>query len=238
MPAARFLRVRGVVQGVGFRPFVYRLARDHGITGWVRNGGEGVEIHAEGSPEALDAFVKGFEEPPPASHVASLEVETVPAQGRGRFEILDSAAESRPTVRISPDLPVCAACLAEMADPADRRHGYPYINCTDCGPRYSIVLGLPYDRPRTTMRDWPLCPDCAREYHDPLDRRFHAQPVACPVCGPGYFLVVPREAGEAVGALGAAPPGRSLTPQPLSPGLPPDLTGERGSNTALHINPD
>ncbi len=188
MREARLLRVRGVVQGVGFRPFVYRLARDHGIAGWVRNGGEGVEIHAEGPPEALAAFVRAFEAPPPASSIASLEVAAAPAEGRDRFEILDSEEGSPPTVRISPDLPVCAACLAEMLDPADRRHGYPYINCTDCGPRYSIVLGLPYDRPRTTMKGWPLCPDCAREYHDPLDRRFHAQPVACPVCGPAYLL--------------------------------------------------
>lgn len=188
MAAARFLRVRGVVQGVGFRPFVYRLARGHGITGWVRNGGDGVEIHAEGTPEALDAFVTGFDEPPAAARIASFEMETVPAAGCAGFEIRDSEAESRPTVRISPDLPVCPACLEELFDPADRRHGYPYINCTDCGPRYSILLGLPYDRPRTTMRDWPMCPDCAREYHDPLDRRFHAQPVACPACGPGYFL--------------------------------------------------
>lgn len=188
MPAARFLRVRGVVQGVGFRPFVYRLAQAHGIMGWVRNGGEGVEIHAEGGEEALEAFVRDFDAPPPASRIASFEVETIPAAGCDRFEIRDSAAESRPTVRISPDLPICPACLTELFDPADRRHGYPYINCTDCGPRYSIVLGLPYDRPRTTMRDWPLCPDCAREYHDPLDRRFHAQPVACPACGPAYLL--------------------------------------------------
>jgi hydrogenase maturation protein HypF len=186
MPGARRLRVRGVVQGVGFRPFVYRLARDHGITGWVRNDGEGVEIHAEGASEALDVFVKGFAAPPPASRIASLEVETVPGAGCERFEILHSEAQSSPTVRISPDLPVCAACLAELADPADRRYGYPYINCTDCGPRYSIALGLPYDRSRTTMRDWPMCADCSREYHDPLDRRFHAQPVACPVCGPAY----------------------------------------------------
>jgi hydrogenase maturation protein HypF len=186
MPAARLLRVRGVVQGVGFRPFVYRLAREHGITGWVRNDGEGVEIHAEGEPEALDAFVKGFETPPPASRIAFFEGETISVAGCESFEIRDSAAQSSPTVPISSDLPVCAACLAELADPADRRHGYPYINCTDCGPRYSIILGLPYDRPRTTMRDWPMCPDCAREYHDPLDRRFHAQPVACPVCGPAY----------------------------------------------------
>lgn len=188
MPAALFFRIRGIVQGVGFRPFVYRLAQTYGIKGWVRNGGEGVEIHAEGPPEALDAFTGAFNEPPPASRIASFEVETVPAEGCDRFEIRASATESRPTVRISPDLPVCPACLEELFDPADRRHGYPYINCTDCGPRFTIVLGLPYDRPMTTMRDWPLCPDCAREYHDPLYRRFHAQPVACPVCGPGYVL--------------------------------------------------
>jgi hydrogenase maturation protein HypF len=186
--SARFLRIQGVVQGVGFRPFVYRLARDRGITGWVRNGGDGVEIHAEGEDEALDAFVRGFDSPPPASHIVAFEVETIPATGCARFEILDSEATGHPTVRISPDLPVCAACLQELFDPADRRYGYPYINCTDCGPRYSIVLGLPYDRPRTTMRDWPLCADCSREYHDPLDRRFHAQPVACPACGPQFSL--------------------------------------------------
>jgi hydrogenase maturation protein HypF len=186
MPSARFLRVRGVVQGVGFRPFVYRLARDHGIAGWVRNGGDGVEIHAEGDEEELDAFVRGFDAPPPASRIAAFDVETVPVAGCERFEIRDSEARDQPTARISPDLPVCPACLAELFDPADRRYGYPYINCTDCGPRYSIVLGLPYDRPRTTMRGWPMCPDCAREYHDPLDRRFHAQPVACPACGPTY----------------------------------------------------
>jgi hydrogenase maturation protein HypF len=195
MPAARFLRVRGVVQGVGFRPFVYRLAREHGIAGWVRNGSDGVEIHAEGDPAALDAFVRGFDAPPPASQIATFEAEDVAAAGCGGFEILDSAAGDPPTVRISPDLPVCPACLAELFDPADRRHGYPYINCTDCGPRYSIVLGLPYDRPRTTMRDWPMCADCAREYHDPLDRRFHAQPVACPACGPTYAPEISAAAG-------------------------------------------
>jgi hydrogenase maturation protein HypF len=187
MGEARFLRIRGVVQGVGFRPFVFRLAQAHGIAGWVRNGGEGVEIHGEGEAEALEAFVREIREgAPPAARIVSLEVTAVPALGADGFEILKSAGGESPTVRISPDLPVCAACLAELFDPEDRRHGYPYINCTDCGPRYTIVLGLPYDRPLTTMRGWPLCADCEREYHDPLDRRFHAQPVACPACGPGY----------------------------------------------------
>jgi len=202
--SARLLRIRGVVQGVGFRPFVYRLAREHGIAGWVRNDGEGVEVHAEGSPEALDAFVDGFAAPPPAARIASCDVESVPPQGCAGFAIRGSTATGRPTVRISPDLPVCPACLAELLDPADRRHGYPYVNCTDCGPRYSIVLGLPYDRPRTTMRDWPLCPDCAREYDDPLDRRFHAQPVACPACGPGYVLESGGERWEGEEAIARA----------------------------------
>jgi hydrogenase maturation protein HypF len=199
---ARFLRIRGVVQGVGFRPFVFRLAQAHGIAGWVRNGGQGVEIYAEskdfkdikdckdckdGIADALEAFVGEIRGcAPPAARIVSLEVTAVPVLGLDSFEIRESAGGEAPTVRISPDLPVCAACLAEMFDPADRRHGYPYINCTDCGPRHTIVLGLPYDRPLTTMREWPLCADCEREYHDPLDRRFHAQPVACPVCGPGY----------------------------------------------------
>lgn len=189
MPVARFLRLRGVVQGVGFRPFVFRLARTHGITGWVRNGSDGVEVHAEGEEGALDAFVRDLRTaPPPAARIAALEIAVARPEAADRFEIRDSEAEDRPTVRISPDLAVCEACLRELFDPLDRRYGYPYVNCTDCGPRFTILLGLPYDRPLTTMRDWPMCAACAREYHDPLDRRFHAQPVACPDCGPGYFL--------------------------------------------------
>jgi hydrogenase maturation protein HypF len=217
--SARFLRIRGVVQGVGFRPFVFRLAQAHGVTGWVRNGADGVEVYAEAkdikdskdgkdggtADAALEAFVRDIEAmPPPAARIASLEVTATSALGAERFEILDSTGEDRPTVRISPDLPVCPACLAELFDPADRRYGYPYINCTDCGPRYTIVLGLPYDRPRTTMGPWPMCPDCAREYEDPLDRRFHAQPVACPACGPGYFLKMAGELWEKDEAISQA----------------------------------
>jgi hydrogenase maturation protein HypF len=203
MTAARFLRIRGVVQGVGFRPFVFRLAQAHGLAGWVRNGGEGVEIQIEGEEADLDAFVRDLTAaPPPAAHITSLDASPSEPVGTDLFEIRESEDEEHPTVRISPDLPVCAACLAELFDPADRRYQYPYINCTDCGPRYSIVLGLPYDRPRTTMQSWPLCADCSREYHDPLDRRFHAQPVACPQCGPGFFLVQGElrwGRGEAIG---------------------------------------
>lgn len=201
---ARSIRVRGVVQGVGFRPFIYRLARRHGLAGWVLNAGEGVEIHAEGAPAGLAALAREIEaSPPPAARVAALEVRPAPIEGCDGFVIRASAAAEGgrgPTVRISPDLPVCPDCLAELADPGDRRCGYPYLNCTACGPRYSIVLGLPYDRPRTTVADWPLCADCAREYDDPGDRRFHAQPVACPACGPRYRL----EAGGREVAVDAA----------------------------------
>lgn len=189
MSDARRFRIQGVVQGVGFRPFVYRLARRQGLAGWVLNAGDGVEIHAEGADEALARFAEELRrQPPPAAEIA--ELQTVPASPEGceRFEIRQSATTRAPTVRISPDLAVCDPCLAELFDPTDRRHRYPYINCTDCGPRYTIIQGLPYDRPLTTMRQWPMCDACADEYHDPGDRRFHAQPVACPECGPTYFL--------------------------------------------------
>lgn len=183
------LLITGVVQGVGFRPFVYRLARQHGIAGWVLNGEDGVHVVAEASDEAIARFVDAVRDgPPPAAHVASFDVAPVAVAGFDAFEIRESTSGETPTVRISPDLAVCDDCLRELFDPADRRFGYPYINCTNCGPRYSIVEGLPYDRPRTVMRDWPLCDECRGEYEDPADRRFHAQPVACPVCGPNVRL--------------------------------------------------
>jgi hydrogenase maturation protein HypF len=183
------IRVTGVVQGVGFRPFVYRLARDLALTGWVLNGGRGVEIHAEGEPDALDRLTcEILEHPPSAARVASCQAHRVPYVGYNVFAIRRSARDDAPTVRVCHDLPVCGDCLRELFDPADRRYRYPYINCTNCGPRYSIVRGLPYDRAQTTMRDWPMCDACTTEYEDPLDRRFHAQPVACPRCGPLYTL--------------------------------------------------
>ncbi|MFY9825892.1 MAG: carbamoyltransferase HypF, partial [Thermoanaerobaculia bacterium] len=197
MSKAQVLRVHGVVQGVGFRPFVYRLARSHGLRGWVLNAGEGVQIHVEGDSPAVDRFVRDLRaDPPPASRIADVDSTDAEPQGFAGFEIRDSeAGDAAPTVRISPDLPVCASCLAELFSATDRRRGYPYLNCTDCGPRYSIILALPYDRPRTTMKGWPMCPACAAEYADPLDRRFHAQPVACPDCGPQLRLDEDR--GEA-----------------------------------------
>ncbi len=189
MANACSIRVRGVVQGVGFRPFVYRLAHRKMLSGWVLNGEQGVEIHLEGAEPDLDEFVQEMRaRPPAASSIAAIEVESVPVEGLSGFTIRESRHDGRPTVRVSPDLPVCQDCLRELVDPSDRRHLYPYINCTNCGPRYSVILSLPYDRPNTTMRHWPLDDICNREYHDPSDRRFHAQPVACPGCGPNFSL--------------------------------------------------
>jgi hydrogenase maturation protein HypF len=189
MASACSIRVRGVVQGVGFRPFVYRLARANTLAGWVLNGQEGVEIHLEGSEPGLHAFVRDLKiHPPPAARIAEIEIEAVEPVGLQDFTIRSSDRREHPTVRISPDLPVCDECLVELFDPANPRCGYPYINCTNCGPRYSVVLSLPYDRCNTTMEPWPLDTYCGSQYHDPGNRRFHAQPVACPACGPGYFL--------------------------------------------------
>lgn len=189
MPSACSIRVRGVVQGVGFRPFVYRLARANTLAGWVLNGEQGVEIFLEGAEKSLLAFVQNLKsQPPPASSITEIEVHRANPIGLNEFTIRESHQRNRLSVRITPDLPVCDACLKELFDPADRRYAYPYINCTNCGPRYTVVLRLPYDRVNTTMRDWPLDDFCAAQYHDPENRRFDAQPVACPACGPNYFL--------------------------------------------------
>jgi hydrogenase maturation protein HypF len=189
MTSACAVRVRGVVQGVGFRPFVYRLARANTLAGWVLNAGEGVEIHLEGAEERLNAFLQALEtEAPGASEIVAIDVESRTVTGLQDFTIRESRKRDRLTARISPDLAVCDRCLAELFDTADARFGYPYINCTDCGPRYSIILALPYDRPNTTMRGWSMDHRCAAEYHDPASRRFHTQPAACPKCGPGYRL--------------------------------------------------
>jgi hydrogenase maturation protein HypF len=194
MPSARHIRVRGVVQGVGFRPFVFRLAQANTLHGWVLNGEEGVEIHLEGSEPALDDFVRSLErERPAAAVITVIDVETSESTGLDSFTIRESRRRLLPTVRIAPDLPVCEDCLAELCDPANPRYCYPYINCTNCGPRYSVVLKLPYDRGNTTMNAWPLDEFCAGQYRDPANRRFHAQPLACPACGPQYFLLAGEE---------------------------------------------
>lgn len=189
MPSACSIRVRGVVQGVGFRPFVYRLAHANTLAGWVLNGEEGVEIFLEGAENGLLDFVRELKtQSPPAASIAEIEVHRAVPIGLNEFTIRDSQRNDQITARISPDLPVCDACLKELFDPAERRYWYPYINCTNCGPRFTVVLGLPYDRANTTMRRWPLDDYCDAEYRDPSNRRFHAQPVACPACGPSYYL--------------------------------------------------
>jgi hydrogenase maturation protein HypF len=193
MIEARRLLVTGIVQGVGFRPFVAREANRHHLSGWVLNGPHGVEIHVEGRPEELDAFEAALRaRTPPAAHVTDVGSEGVASRGLSGFRIRSSDQAGRPTVRVAPDLAICGECLHELFDAKGRRFEYPYINCTNCGPRYTIVRSLPYDRERTTMAAWPLCPDCADEYHDSLDRRFHAEPIACPACGPRYHLVEER----------------------------------------------
>ncbi len=194
MSGACLIKVRGVVQGVGFRPFVYRIASELHLCGWVLNGEDGVSIHLEGDDPILQEFLRRLKaEAPPASRIVAIDVAPVPAVGFHNFVIKQSERTSRPTVRISPDLPVCDQCVLELEDPKDRRHHYPYINCTNCGPRYTVILALPYDRPNTTMKAWPFDDYCDREYHDPANRRFHAQPVACPECGPHYYLQIGGE---------------------------------------------
>jgi len=185
------VHVQGVVQGVGFRPFVFRLARQHSLTGWVRNRPDGVEIELQGSRAALEAFQVALraERPAPARIERIQAQEAEELAGESGFEILASAASAETRPSVPADLATCPECLRETATPGERRYRYPFTNCTYCGPRYSIIEGLPYDRPRTSMKVFPLCADCLKEYLDPLDRRFHAQPVACPVCGPRLQLL-------------------------------------------------
>ncbi len=183
------LEVRGVVQGVGFRPFVFRLATEHGLMGWVRNRPDGVELEVQGAADRLEAFRLALEaEKPRPARVDRITWREIPEQTEEPFHIRSSGeGERRPT--LPADLATCDACLEEVLDATERRHRYPFTNCTHCGPRFTLVEALPYDRSRTAMKGFPLCPACAREYGDVRDRRFHAQPVACPVCGPRLELV-------------------------------------------------
>ncbi len=191
---AQFITIGGRVQGVGFRPFVYRLAQQHNITGWVRNTDGLVEIHAEGGLQHLQHFSAALvSEAPPLSAPGPLTIAVCEPENTKSFAILDSTASGHADIHLPPDGFVCADCLAELHDPANRRHRYPFINCTQCGPRYTLITALPYDRPNTSMLDFPLCADCQREYENPLDRRFHAEPIACPVCGPHLQFVSGEE---------------------------------------------
>jgi hydrogenase maturation protein HypF len=184
------ISIEGRVQGVGFRPFVYRAALRHGLVGFVRNAPDGVRIEAEGSQPGLDRFVATLEtEIPSPAEVVRLAVAAIPAGSDTGFRILESAADAPVLPSIPGDLATCDACLREIRTPGERRYGYPFTNCTRCGPRYSIALGLPYDRARTSMREFEMCADCRAEYENPFDRRFHAQPIACPRCGPQLRLL-------------------------------------------------
>ncbi|WP_328681476.1 carbamoyltransferase HypF [Streptomyces sp. NBC_00322] len=187
----RRVTVRGVVQGVGFRPFLYTLATGLDLVGHVTNTGEGVVAEVEGPPADVALFCDRIgAQAPPLARVESVDHHEVPATGGDGFVIAPSTTGGPARTLVSPDMATCEACLAELADPADRRHRHPFITCTHCGPRFTIVRGLPYDRDHTTMADFPMCADCAREYADPADRRFHAQPVACHACGPRLRLFV------------------------------------------------
>jgi len=188
------LRVLGIVQGVGFRPWIYNLARRHGLGGFVLNSPRGVFIEVEGPRSAIDAFLAGMlHETPPLVRIADIERVEIPATGETAFVIRESDAKGSAFALVPPDICVCEACLADSRDAANRRFDYPFTNCTNCGPRYSIILDVPYDRSMTTMAEFAMCADCRREYEDPANRRFHAQPNACPICGPRLFLKVSGE---------------------------------------------
>lgn len=198
---ALHLQVKGIVQGVGFRPFIYRLAHEMGLVGWVLNSTEGVFVHVEGAPDVLDRFViRVSEEAPAAAKVSEIDIEEVPVEGYEGFEIhFSDDVDTRDVTFVSPDLATCDCCVEELFDPDNRRYRYPFINCTNCGPRFTILNQLPYDRANTSMRAFEMCPACAKEYADPANRRFHAQPDACFDCGPQLGWV--RRSGDVKPAL-------------------------------------
>ncbi|MBI5286766.1 MAG: carbamoyltransferase HypF, partial [Deltaproteobacteria bacterium] len=196
------IEITGIVQGVGFRPFVYNLASSKGIKGFVLNDSKGVIIEAEG--ERLEEFITTLKaSPPPLARIEAIKTLRLPPVGYKDFEIRESIKEEGLSTLVSPDIAVCKDCLEELFDPSDRRYLYPFINCTNCGPRYSITLDIPYDRPNTTMKAFKMCKRCEEEYHDPFSRRFHAQPNACPECGPKLQL---RVTSDEFSSTGVYPP--------------------------------
>ncbi len=218
------LRVSGTVQGVGFRPFVYRLAGELGLGGWVLNDSRGVLVEVEGEGEAVAEFLRRLpDEAPPLAAVERVEPEEVPPRGEAGFEIVASDAGGEAAAPVSPDSATCADCLAELFDPGDRRHRYPFVNCTNCGPRFTIVAGVPYDRSRTTMAGFEMCAACLAEYEDPGDRRFHAEPNACPACGPQARLVDPAGTDLTPDPAGVAELSRDMSRKALPP--VPDAVG-------------
>jgi len=187
--AARRLEISGVVQGVGFRPFLFVLAKQYHLKGEVSNTAGGVLAVVEGTLENIENFINDiYHKNPLLAHVTRIESADTKPQNFSLFQIVKSVASNVRTTLISPDVTICSDCLAEMKDSWDRRYEYPFINCTNCGPRYTIIEDIPYDRPKTSMKQFKMCVRCQQEYDNPLDRRFHAQPNACPECGPQVFL--------------------------------------------------
>lgn len=186
---SRHIHINGIVQGVGFRPFVYNLAKKHDLTGWVRNSASGVDIEVTGELIPISAFQEELSHnAPPLAQIDSIDIHPIETQRTEGLTITSSEDRGSDFIPISPDIAICDQCKSELFNPQDRRFRYPFINCTNCGPRFSIIKNIPYDRPKTTMASFEMCSDCQKEYNDPQDRRFHAQPVACPVCGPQVWL--------------------------------------------------
>lgn len=216
------IHIRGIVQGVGFRPFVNSQAQRFGLSGWVRNTSAGVDIEVDGEAQALEDFFQALQDQaPPLARIDEIETTWQEVNGYHGFEIRHSEGAPEDFLPVSPDVAICEDCLRELLDPLDRRYRYPFINCTNCGPRFSIIQDIPYDRLKTTMSSFSMCSACASEYHNPLDRRFHAQPVACPVCGPQVWLEMPAR-----GAKGGEYPGLSERQAGLA-------VTERGENAIL-----
>lgn len=208
------LDITGVVQGVGFRPAVARIAAEYGLAGWVCNDAGAVHCEWEGAPGDIDAAVVALRDhPPPMARIDTLDRTAVAPVGEQGFAIIASRSQDTERTLVPPDIAVCAECLAEMRDPADRRHGHPFITCTNCGPRYTVITDLPYDRPATTMAGFPMCSACAAEYHDPADRRFHAQTIACADCGPRLSW----DPGGSAGGAGSPIPTDLGARDPIAP---------------------
>lgn len=217
------LHITGIVQGVGFRPFVYNLAVERGLVGWVLNASDGVHVVIEGDDDSVSAFPQAIRDlAPPMSVIEDIVAEQVEPEGYSTFEIRESHAEEGAMTLVSPDIATCPECAAELFEAGDRRYRYPFINCTNCGPRFTIIGDVPYDRPMTSMRDFPMCDECAAEYGNPSDRRFHAQPDACFVCGPRLYLNIADgdgPGGASLPAIRARPdwhwsPDREVSPRP------------------------
>ena len=210
------IHITGIVQGVGFRPFVFNQAIQQGLTGWVCNTSAGVDIELFGESEAISIFIRHLKtNAPPLARIDTIEHQQLPYTPYSSFEIIQSKQVSDAFQPISPDICICQDCINELFDQTNRRYRYPFINCTNCGPRLTIIEEIPYDRPYTTMKDFEMCPDCVREYSDPTDRRFHAQPIACPECGPKVWLEIPEIKRNSQNRLSAVGDEAIITAQKL-----------------------